>query len=75
MKNSLFFGIILIFFAIKSFTGILFNPLFSQITDSFTDGDFTNNPTWVGDTLNFKVNSAFQLQLDAPAAGKSYLMV
>lgn len=75
MKNSLFFRINLIFFTIQTFTGTIFNPLFAQITDSFTDGDFSHNPTWVGDTLNFKVNSAFQLQLDAPAAGKSYLMV
>jgi hypothetical protein len=36
--------------------------LYAQTSDQFTDGDFTQNPAWVGDDSLFKVNSSFQLQ-------------
>lgn len=51
----------------------LFPPSFSQTFDSFSDGEFLNNPTWVGDTGLFKVNANYQLQLNATAAGFAYL--
>jgi hypothetical protein len=40
---------------------------FAQYTDTFIDGDFTQNPPWVGTTDKFVVNSAHQLQLNAPS--------
>jgi hypothetical protein len=34
----------------------------AQLSESFNDGDFTNNPTWTGDTSQWLVNSSLQLQ-------------
>ncbi|MBK7431050.1 MAG: hypothetical protein IPI62_08990 [Bacteroidetes bacterium] len=47
----------------------------AQLSDSFTDGDFTANPQWQGDGANFIVNAAGTLQLNAPASGASCLAV
>src|SRR5690554_2236189 len=44
-----------------------------QMSDSYDDGDFTNNPTWVGDVTDFIVNTNNELQLNAAASGESYL--
>ena len=49
--------------------------VFSQFTENFSDGSFQSVPpaprtvNWVGDAENFIVNSAFQLQLNAPTNG------
>ncbi|HEV2831677.1 MAG TPA: lamin tail domain-containing protein, partial [Hanamia sp.] len=34
----------------------------AQVTESFTDGDFTNSPEWTGSTSDFIVNDSHQLQ-------------
>lgn len=48
---------------------------FSQLTENFSDGNFTANPAWVGDGGNFIVNASQQLQLNATVAGTSYLAI
>lgn len=55
------------------FTICVFYTINAQVSDNFDDGDFTNNPIWVGDIGDFIVNGDNQLQLDAAAAGESYL--
>jgi len=48
-------------------------PSKAQLSDNFSDGDFTSNPAWGGDVTQFKVNTSFQLQLNGVAAATSYL--
>lgn len=59
MKNNLLFlGCII---AVALHTG----QAQIAITDSFSDGNFTANPAWIGDTSHFQI-SAGQLQLNRP---------
>ncbi len=46
---------------------------FSQVEENFSDGDFTQNPVWIGTTENFIVNSDSILQLNISVADTSYL--
>ncbi len=55
------------------FSSFLFLTAWGQMSDSFDDGDFTNNPTWSGDAADFIVNANNELQLNASTAGESYL--
>ena len=61
MKKTLLFLLLLPF------------SLFAQVSDDFSDGDFTHNPTWSGTDTSYTVNANLQLQLNAGAAGKAYL--
>ncbi len=42
------------------------------VCDNFTDGDFTNNPSWIGDTDKFAITSE-QLVINAGEAGSVVL--
>ena len=66
MKKNLLFLCFLIPFSI-------FSQNLVEWSDDFSDGNFTENPTWNGMTENFIVNSDFQLQSNASTASKSYL--
>ena len=54
---------------------LLLLPLsfFAQVIDDFSDGDFTQNPTWSGTTEQYIVNNSKQLQLNAEGEGTVYL--
>ena len=45
----------------------------AQFTDNFSDGNFTANPRWTGDSAVFKINSSHQLQLNTSGAGTAIL--
>ncbi|MEI8046220.1 MAG: lamin tail domain-containing protein [Bacteroidota bacterium] len=59
------------------FLGAVFIPFvtMAQFTENFSDGDFTSNPIWTGDVALFKVNAAFQLQLNATGDATATLAV
>jgi len=54
---------------------VFFVPIFcfGQVNESFLDGNFINNPIWVGTTSNFIVNGSLQLQSNAGGASTSFL--
>ncbi len=47
--------------------------LFADFIEDFSDGDYLNSPTWVGDYQHFGINAYGQLQTKASAAATSYL--
>ena len=50
MRKNTKFILLFLFFTI-------FNYGYSQIWEDFSDGDFTNNPTWTGDAQFFKIST------------------
>ncbi len=55
---------------------IVMGPTISaQITDDFSDGDFTQEPVWTGTDSVFCVNANHQLQLNATVGGNASLFI
>ncbi|HFC00983.1 MAG TPA: hypothetical protein ENJ53_09290, partial [Phaeodactylibacter sp.] len=52
---------------------IFFQSLTGQLSDDFSDGNFTTNPVWSGDIDNFIVNSDGMLQLNTSGSDTSIL--
>lgn len=49
--------------------------VFGQFSDDFSDGDFTTNPSWQGNTEKFMVNENHELQLADNQEGTAFLSV
>lgn len=47
--------------------------VYTQVVEDFSDGDFTNNPIWMGDTSKFEVNASKQLHLRSSGSDTSFL--
>ncbi len=46
----------------------------AQFTENFTDGDYTNNPTWTGNSSDWIVNASQQLQSNNTTANSSFFI-
>ncbi|MEO5501401.1 MAG: lamin tail domain-containing protein [Ginsengibacter sp.] len=46
----------------------------AQLTENFSDGDFSQNPSWTGNTSDFIVNSSFQLQSNNQVANSNFYL-
>jgi hypothetical protein len=46
----------------------------AQLNETFTDGNFTTNPAWVGGTADWIVNPAFQLQSNNLVANSTFYL-
>ena len=46
----------------------LLHVAFAQVSDNFADGNFSINPTWIGDDSLFQVNTSLQLQSKGSSA-------
>jgi hypothetical protein len=57
-----------------TFAVAMYFPVQAQLSDSFSDGDFTQDPEWTGTVSHFTVNVNGQLQLNNPGqAATSFL--
>jgi len=46
---------------------------YAQVTDNFTDGNFTLNPNWMGSDTKFEVNNSFQLHSKSTTSDSIFL--
>lgn len=50
------------------------SPVFSQLSEDFSDGDFRSNPSWIGDTSSWIINTSQQLQSNATLVNSSFYL-
>ena len=62
------------YFILLSFCLVFIFQAYPQISDDFSDGDLTSNPSWTGDVSDFTVNSSNHLQLNTSGEKESYLV-
>ena len=46
----------------------------AQLIENFNDGNFTNNPTWAGNTADWIINPALQLQSNNTVANSNFYL-
>lgn len=46
----------------------------AQLTENFSDGDFSNNPAWTGNTADWIVNASLQLQSSTTIANSPFYL-
>lgn len=46
----------------------------AQVSEQFSDGDYTNNPAWIGNTADWIVNAAGQLQSNNTTASSTFYL-
>ncbi len=47
----------------------------AQVSDNFSDGNFTSNPVWAGDTAYFNIDTAEYLHSDGPNASSTIYLI
>ncbi len=57
------------------FCSFLYFIDYAQITETFTDGNFTLNPNWVGSDTKFEVNNSFQLHSKSTTSDSIFLVL
>lgn len=67
VKSTIMKYIILFIFMAAAFS------VKAQLADGFTDGNFTADPVWSGDSERFRINEGHQLQLFASGSGTAML--
>lgn len=58
---------------ISFFMMFIYTAVFAQFHDSFSDGDFTSDPSWWGNDSLFIVNDDGELQVYAQTEGEAFL--
>ena len=62
-------------FSVLSFLIFFCISVTGQLYDDFSDGDFTINPTWIGDTMNFQINNDGMLQSNGSTSSADTLVL
>ena len=50
------------------------NTVSAQFTDNFSDGNFTANPAWTGNTADWIINPSLQLQSNNSVVNGAYYL-